>query len=123
MRLSVSIVECLDFDLFFLSIQDQKCVIIQRECRHSRKVHLEHNPLLGVGMVLFDEELVEEFDRLDAWDLAQERIVVLMLGRIAWEGLDPVDVEVLGLYGGSDELSGSFNFYFILLACAHMHII
>ena len=123
MRLSVSIVECLDFDLFFLSIQDQKCVIIQRECRHSRKVHLEHNPLLGVRMVLFDEELVEEFDRLDAWDLAQERIVVLMLGRIAWEGLDPVDVEVLGLYGGSDELSGSFNFYFILLACAHMHII
>lgn len=123
MRLSVSIVECLDFDLFFLSIQDQKCVIIQRECRHSRKVHLEHNPLLGVGMVLFDEELVEEFDRLDAWDLAQERIVVLMLGRIAWEGLDPVDVEVLGLYGGSDELSGSFNFNFILLACAHMHII
>lgn len=122
MRLSESIVEFLDFDLVFVSLQDQKCIVIQRECRHSRKVHLEHNPLLGVRMVLLDEELVEEFDRLDAWDLAQERIVVLMLGRIAWEGLDPVDVEVLSLYGGCDELGGSFNFYFILLACAHMHI-
>ena len=123
MRLSESIVEFLDFDLVFLSIQDQKCIVFQSECRHSRKVHLEHNPLLGERMVLFDEELVEELDRLDAWDLAQERIVVLMLGRVAWEGLDPVDVEVLSLDGGCDELCGSFNFYFILLACAHMHII
>ena len=97
MRLSESIVEFLDFDLVFLSLQDQKCIIFQSECRHSRKVHLEHNLLLGVRMVLFDEELVEELDRLDAWDLAQERIVVLMLGRVAWEGLDPFDVEVLTL--------------------------
>ena len=123
MRLSEYSYQALDFDLVFLSLQDKKCIITQRECRHNRKVHLEHNLLLGVRMVLFDEELVEEFDRLDAWDSAQERIVVLMLACIAWEGLDPVDVEVLSLCGGCDELCGSFNFYFIQLACAHMHII
>ena len=74
-------------------------------------------------MVLFDEELVEELDRLDAWDLAEEHIVVLMLGRIAWERLDPVDLQVLSLCSGFDELSGLINLYSLKTACAHVQFI
>ena len=48
-------------------------------------------------MILFYKEFVDDFGRFDARDSTEQRIVILMLGDIATDCLDPLNFEVLSL--------------------------